>query len=112
MGRLYVLASAFRERLVGSADGLYGCSHRGAAFPAALEGAADVNGRSRARAAPYAVRPERGCYSEYGGTAVRATNAERPFRVRRRPVSRGERLLPQAVLLEFHVEAEANGGSR
>ncbi len=84
MDRFNVVANTVRVRLVGLADWLHGCSHRGTTFPITLRISVSVDGQQSTQAETYVVCLECGRHFAYDWTTMRITK-QRAAWVRRRP---------------------------
>lgn len=74
MHSLYVVASAFRIRLEGLADWLYGCAHHRTSFPVTLRTGLSVEGRESTQSETYIVCLECGRHIPYDWSSMRAGN--------------------------------------
>ena len=108
MNRFTAVPDTFRVPLGVIADWLFGCSHRRTTFPMTLRASISSDGQQSTQAGTYVMCLECGRRFAYDWTAMRVTR-QRAAWARGRPglgrisdkndVSRGERVLPQAVTL-------------
>lgn len=115
MHNLHVVASAFRVRLEGLADWVYGCAHRRTSLPVTLWTGLSLEGCQSTQSETYIVCLECGRHIPYDWSTMRA-GSERAAWAWTRPglgsiedkkdVAQ-ERLLPKAVKSGSHSGAEA-----
>lgn len=117
MHNLYVAASAFRIRLEGLADWLYGCAHHRTSFPVTLRTSVSVEGRQSTQSETYIVCLECGRHIPYDWSTMRAGSKRVVSTWRwpgsdgsadRKHVLQGERLLLKNVNVGAYGRAEAN----
>jgi hypothetical protein len=73
MDHLSVAVSAFRARLAGVANSLFGCSHRRTAFPVTFPASASADGPHSTQAEVYVVCLDCGHHLVYDWTTMRVT---------------------------------------
>ena len=71
MDHIYIVARAFRVRLLSLADWLYGCAHHRTTFPITLRTSVSVEGRQSEQAETYVVCLECGRHFAYDWTTMR-----------------------------------------
>jgi hypothetical protein len=116
MHDLSVVASAFRVRLEGLADWVYGCTHRRTSFPLTLRAGVSVEGPQSTRSETYIVCLECGRHIAYdwstmrvgsGRTALAWTRPGLDSIENKKDVTQ-ERILPNAVKSGSYRGAEAH----
>lgn len=116
MHNLHVVASAFRVRLEGLADWVYGCAHRRTSLPVTLRTGVSVEGRQSSQSETYIVCLQCGRHIPYDWGTMRV-GSERTVWTWTRPglgssedkkAVAQERLLLKAVKSGSHRGAEAH----